>query len=490
MMTTHLTEHLPIEVIFNLLCVCRRGFAGSPQSLRSAIYRRGLLLGAYRNLPRLPFWIGLCRSASLLDESWPPYPTLVAADWFAYPLENQIWTLVRAWVSTPRRKGQRQLRERLLDRLLAGAELSQTYLRELTGLRAIGVCKDNHLSVLGWRVLGEHSKPPSHGSRASPWSISGKRLQVLYPPRWDLIWQLEVYLEPVVPGVYSLAPASLRKAAQRGALDGLAEPALIAILEKGLGQPPPAELVERVIATPKLRVLPGPVLEFDDPHELLHLREMASFRQDLQQILSPRHVHLNPWQAHVVLKRLYRLGLLSEKDLDIQPLSLRRSLTVKIDGEKGTGVDELYLSRADRVYLLSLMLFAEGLKALYAPPPGLLGKLTAGLDLSHRGAAARKASKLLEMVFPKSEWIPEEELPSPPEEELIVYLEQAIAREESIDVLYKARGRSMPEYRHLTPLLVEQRGPRYYLIAYCHTRRANRTFRLDRLRLIDHPPEL
>jgi predicted DNA-binding transcriptional regulator YafY len=72
----------------------------------------------------------------------------------------------------------------------------------------------------------------------------------------------------------------------------------------------------------------------------------------------------------------------------------------------------------------------------------------------------------------------------------VSFLEQALAREESIDVLYQARGRSTPEYRHLTPFLVEQRGPRYYLIAYCHTRRANRTFRLDRLRLIDHPPEL
>ncbi len=450
------------------------------------MYQRGLSLGAYQDLPRLSFWIQLCRSASLLDEARPPYPTLFAADWFAYPLENQIWTLVHAWLSAPGSKRRRLLRQRLLDKLLADEELSPTYRRELNGLRAIGICEGDELSFLGKRVLGERIGSPSYVSRSSSWQIAKDRLQVPYPPQWDLIWQLETYLDPVEPGVYSLTPGALRRAVQRNALDGLAAPTLITILAKGLGKPPPAELMKRLAVTPRLRILTGPVLEFDDPQELIRLREMTSLRQKLQQILSPRHVHLDPWEAPAVLSRLYRLGLLAERDLE------SRSLNSGLSHEKKVGRDDgsEKLSKADCVQLLSILLLAEGIGSLHAPPPGLMVKLTVGLDSASRGAAARKATELLEIISPEPIWIPEEEPPPQPAEELLAFLDRAIAREESIDVIYHTHGRKKSEYRHLTPLLVEQRGPRYYLIAYCHTRRANRTFRLDRLRLIDYPPEL
>lgn len=72
-----------------------------------------------------------------------------------------------------------------------------------------------------------------------------------------------------------------------------------------------------------------------------------------------------------------------------------------------------------------------------------------------------------------------------PEAALIEVLQEAICLQQAIDVLYHASGRSTPEYRHITPLLLEQRGARHYLLAYCHNRRANRTFRVDRLRLVD-----
>lgn len=128
------------------------------------------------------------------------------------------------------------------------------------------------------------------------------------------------------------------------------------------------------------------------------------------------------------------------------------------------------------------------LKLPFAYPPGLLTKLSTGLDASLRASAARKAAAALETHTPQPKWVPEEEPPPPPESELIVEMEHAVAREEAVDVLYHVPGRPAPEYRHLTPLLVEQRGMRYYLIAYCHTRRADRTFRLDRLQLLDFPP--
>lgn len=146
------------------------------------------------------------------------------------------------------------------------------------------------------------------------------------------------------------------------------------------------------------------------------------------------------------------------------------------------------LTNSDRSYLLALLLLAEGLKASFSPPPGLFAKLVTNLDERLRTAAARRATEALEQISPKLKWIPEEELPEPAEEELIAFLQEAIDRQQPIDLLYQASQRSQPEYRHLTPMLLEQRGLRWYLIAYCHIRRANRTFRLDRMKLIDFPP--
>ena len=51
---------------------------------------------------------------------------------------------------------------------------------------------------------------------------------------------------------------------------------------------------------------------------------------------------------------------------------------------------------------------------------------------------------------------------------------------QGLDILYRAPGYPA-EQRRITPLLIEQRGEQTYIIAYCQTRRAQRTFRLDRI---------
>jgi hypothetical protein len=60
-------------------------------------------------------------------------------------------------------------------------------------------------------------------------------------------------------------------------------------------------------------------------------------------------------------------------------------------------------------------------------------------------------------------------------------LEEYLRLQLALDILYHAPGCARPEPRRITPLLVEPRGEYVYVIAYCHTRRAQRTFRLDRI---------
>jgi hypothetical protein len=53
---------------------------------------------------------------------------------------------------------------------------------------------------------------------------------------------------------------------------------------------------------------------------------------------------------------------------------------------------------------------------------------------------------------------------------------------QALEVWYRAPG-YLAEQRRITPLLIEERGEYTYVIAYCQTRRARRTFRLDRMEI-------
>lgn len=60
-------------------------------------------------------------------------------------------------------------------------------------------------------------------------------------------------------------------------------------------------------------------------------------------------------------------------------------------------------------------------------------------------------------------------------------LKWAIQTQMGIPIIYRAPKRQ-PERRHITPLHFEERNGHRYLIAFCHKARAQRTFRLDRMR--------
>ena len=61
-------------------------------------------------------------------------------------------------------------------------------------------------------------------------------------------------------------------------------------------------------------------------------------------------------------------------------------------------------------------------------------------------------------------------------------LEKYMQLQQALDILYRAPG-FPAEQRRITPLSLEQRGEHTYVIAYCQTRRAQRTFRLDRMEI-------
>lgn len=494
-MTPTTTSTDPIQSVFVLLSTFRKLRNPAAWALRATLHRRG-----WRPGRQLRFWIHLCRTSRLLDDGSLPRPTLLVTEWLARPYSEQLADLLQAWVQMPSSPVIQRRRKRLLNLLQSQARaresisnLSPAYRRELPGLQALSICADSDpvraaipggppgqdgLTAAGRELLaGQPENTPA--PPFIPWTITSDTdlkptptLHVPLPTDWPLLWELEDLLEPAGPGIYPITWAAITQTVQRGLGQKL-----ISILERGLSSPPPCEVVERLSDQPPVRLLPGPVLEFADPADVTRLRQSPSLRRDLDasRLLSPRHVCLDPAQAPAVLRRLQRRGLLA-----FYPASHEISQRQRGTGNQG-------LSSSERTYLLAAVLAVQKLNLPLDPPHDLTAKLETGLPAPLRNAAMRQAQTAVQRFAPTASYSSTDhsDLPPNPSPQLLETLQRAIASSEALDVLYHVPGRSTAESRHLTPLLIEQRGPRHYLIAYCHARRANRTFRLDRLHLPD-----
>ena len=350
----------------------------------------------------------------------------------------------------------------------------------MNGLLALGVCDHNELSEFGSALLsGQKDLWLRERVKPQPWAIEGEVLIVPYPPDWELMWDLETYLDPVSPGTYLLDNVNLRQAVQRGALDK--KPSLSVILTKGLQGKPPQTLLHSLSGQPTIRILQGPVLEFSSSKEVLDLRKARGLRKALDRMLSPRHVALDPWTAPRLLRTLYRKGLISESELELPVFFHNFIHPARFNSGK-----EIKISTGDRVYLLSVLILMERMGVM-TPPPDLYERLMAGIPTASWATAAKQAYDTEDELNHQSGWSPEEELPPVPSDDLLALIQEAIDHQAAIGIMYRAPQRAHDEYRRISPLMLENRGGRVYLLAYCHRRRANRTFRVDRIRLIEPP---
>ncbi len=453
-------------LIFWLLSLIRSN-PGSTAKQKAACAR-------YREVfRRVSFWIRLCQAGGLLSKNWPLAPGPLALDWLSWPVARQWRYLLRVWMDIPADPYRRKVRVQLLQNLAGGAVKNwhRKTPEELAGLRYFGLWSSSDLTLLGKVVLVErmHDLPePVY----SPWQLYDQELIVNYPSDWRLLWELEVFLVPYRPGHYLLTSAALRRAAQRGDFRRLA-----ALLEQASGAPIPVTLQQRLAHTPTARVLPGPVIEFSSPEELAALRAFPAFRPRLEHLLSPRAVALDP-SDRTLLYRFEMMGLLADTSWHVSPGKAPA---------KSLSFNEATPSQADRVYLAGLIRAAEALRFPVSPPDGLLQQLEADLEEFAVRAIERQTQKIVENLSPPRWAAPEPDFPPHPPGALLETLREAILYEETLEVSYRGPGRPAAEIRRLSPLAIEERGGRTYLLAYCHTRRGNRTFRLDRLTLTGNP---
>ncbi len=193
---------------------------------------------------------------------------------------------------------------------------------------------------------------------------------------------------------------------------------LVEILETGLRAPLPGGLRARLLGQPSLQTSIGLVLEFSDPAHLRQLRRSPALRGHFERILSPRHILVEAANAPRMLKLLERRGIYTTPLLSPQ--------------------------------------FGE-----VQPNWG---------ETRREGGGARAHFSRLSLLQPL-------ELGQP----LIGFLQQAIRQQTAFEMLYHAPNGERPERHRITPLLIEERGGYTYIIAYSHTRRGQRTYRLDRM---------
>lgn len=474
MATTNL--HLPLEIIFNLLSQARRSL--SERALQRRLQQRQFYYGTLADTPGFRFWLRLAQAAFLLDEY--SNPTLFVRDWLEMTIEDKILHLLEAWVSLPVSPRNRKTRASLVHLLQEFEEerpldaIPATFRRELAGLQALGLVQgigtaQGVFLTTGGRALlaGELLALPN----PAPWHLDGGLLWVPYPPDYALLWELETYLDPADPGVYVLNTKTLRLARQRALALGDRDvietlPALLArglALPGGTGGEHPflANLSHFLDDLPTIEIVPGFLLTFSQPDELARLRRVRKLRPLLVGTLSAHHLFLSELHAAPVLNWLQQRGL-----WEAPPPGNSKKAPWTLN---------------EQAVLLALLLFAQETQKNIKIPAGLFSKLADRLPLPLRAAAVRQAMRALKAASPQHVWIPELEPPNPPETEVLAWLARAITTQTVVDFWYRKTRLHQAEQRHVTPLLIEQRGMRFYLVGYCHARRANRLFRIDKL---------
>jgi len=447
----HPPEAGVVATVFSICSACRWMNRYSSQRLKQFLAQRQVAIDS-----RPSSWVRLLQAASLLERTKHTYPTFYVENWLAQPPSAQVQHLMNAWIQMPADLHQRRLRARLIDALKAGCdvrEMPPTYRREIAVLRGLELASDLHAPKLLY--------PPDPPLYKAAWTLENRRLSVPTPVDWRLLWDLEAYVWPYAPGRYALSPASLRQAVQRGPADRF-----IAVLEAGLQHPLPHDLAAQIREQPLINARTGTVLEFSSAADLAQIRQLNGLRRTLAHLLSPRHVFLEPGEAAAAMRQLRRRGLFLFWD----------------EPESSTAPGTAQFTPTERAQLFSLALVVQDMGLPFSLSETATAKLTQGIPEPVLASARRRAETALEQVRPH--WLPAapDEIPTLPQAELVELIQAAIRSESAIDILYTMPGRS-PEPRHVTPLLVEQRGLRWYLLAYCHDRRANRTFRLDRVRM-------
>ncbi len=219
-----------------------------------------------------------------------------------------------------------------------------------------------------------------------------------------------------------------------------------------------------------IRIGRAMILQTRDPELLRELGAAKRVREKFTATLSARAVTVDGAAVDLLVRQIERRGL---------HVTVER----RFDGSVLRAEE---ISSADRVAMVAALRLAQELAhqvgmRLHMPYP-LLQDWEAALTLEERDAAKGWANRVLERV-PRRLWRAQDDYRPPfPVAPLMPALEEAIAGGKTVEIEYHAFDRPVT-VRRIDPLRLEQwgKGGKDYVVAFCHLRGEERTFRVDRI---------
>jgi hypothetical protein len=301
-------------------------------------------------------------------------------------------------------------------------------------------------------------------------------------PQLDGILALAEWAELTPGPTLRLTHASLTRALERGG----SSRDLLASLTR-YADPPPTPSQRQAFQTQLQQIdivtlRPALLLQTASPAQMAELWQSRSLRSHLGRQLSPELATVETPAPQDLVQALRRKGF-----------AVRTPVLPVLAVRPGGGAEAPLpaqpvaaapLSSGEAYWLAAIFLvhshLARRLGLTAVPPAAILETLAANLEPGQLAAAHTAADQALAHLDRALDG-PGPFTPVLSQEEILARLEAAIQAGQTLHLRYASAARGEITEREITPRHVEWRGDRLNLVAHCHLRGAERTFRLDRI---------
>ena len=280
-------------------------------------------------------------------------------------------------------------------------------------------------------------------------------------------------------GGQSLSPASLNLALERGyALEAIGR-LLGEVRHQPLSAAEYAILRGWTLIPAPLTLRQLTILEADTPERLTDAVARPTIRPFVRRTLGRRAVVVDFRQVPQLVTRLHRLGIALHVlvpgvalDPDGAPRPAGQSISTQLSSPAHLLLAGLVYRQLSRFVGLPVTV-----------PTAVLDELMTQLSPAAAADVQALAEEVLNRVQQAFDGYSDPPLDNPFAQDTTVLpaLQRAIADSTSITFSYWTAGRGELTHRTVDPYRIETRHGVPYLVAYCHTRRAERVFRIDRI---------
>jgi hypothetical protein len=310
-------------------------------------------------------------------------------------------------------------------------------------------------------------------------------------------------VEWTAPGAAQITPGSLARAArQESSLERSHRiAALVRLLDAGLPEPLPGEIVgllrrwaggDAALRTTEhrgghLAIRRVTLLESDDPDLLAYLAGKRGIRRHFRRAYGRRAVALDSNTLESLLRKLRRLGLVPDVEVDLDPGD--RPAANRRWGAEDAG----HLLLAAKIYnrlpgRTPLGHAPHVIRPTHYIPQQTLDRLAKGLSPRILETVEQMADDAVQRLREAIDgWrapylAASDRLTGPALAETLDLIGHALHEGHALDIEYYTAGRGELTRRTVEPLRLEDRDGVAYLVAYCRLRQDERVFRVDRIR--------